>query len=335
MASNLQTVLPNSLETALAAFVTPGQIDSKSTLEAAILDLLVALQIAYNDVTTLLTAITRKVDGLLELLGNELAFGFRSRILNALQYSAQYPDPIFITFTERIGAFLISIPPWISVDQNIMAKHREFSAKVLSMGAEPEHFLKKPVELTENVLIESTRTTRSGKRHQRATSGSSAVQHSGRQRTKDQRASTGVVKQPPSPTVVTNHYDSAMSLWEELNECLVSYFDACLEDGVEEIAVEKLFRLLVPFSTPLQPQEGPGEMVAEISSSPVEDLAQAPAGSFSRTTIGLHDIFCSLGDATRPKLGQWLVVVSQLGIKHIRNRFSQDRDTFARIENTM
>ncbi|KAG8897110.1 hypothetical protein FRC01_011479 [Tulasnella sp. 417] len=322
MASNLQTVLPNSLETALAVYVTPGQIDSKSTLEAAILDLLVALQIAYNDVATLLTAITRKVDGLLEVIiasRNELAFGFRSRVLNALQYSAQYPDPIFITCTERIGAFLISIPPWISVDQNIMAKHREFSAKVLSMDAEPEYFVKKPVEPTENVLIESTRTNRSGKRQHRATSGSSAVQRPGRQRTRDQRASTAVVKQPPSPSVITNHYESAMTIWEELNECLVSYFDACLEDDVEEIA----------------PQEGPGETVAEISPSPVEDLAQAPAGPLSRTTTALHDIFCSLGDATRPKLGQWLVVVSQLGIKHIRNRFSQDRDTFARIENTM
>lgn len=68
MASNLQPVLSENLEIALAPFITPGQINSRSTLDAAILDLLGALQIAYNDVASLLTAITYKVDGLLEVV---------------------------------------------------------------------------------------------------------------------------------------------------------------------------------------------------------------------------------------------------------------------------
>ncbi|KIO30548.1 hypothetical protein M407DRAFT_20436 [Tulasnella calospora MUT 4182] len=330
MAFNHQTVLSKDLETALAAFVAQGQIDSKSTLDAAILDLLVALQSANTDVASLLTAIIYKVDGLLEVVvasREEAAYTFRSKVLWALQNSAKHPNPIFITCTERIGAFLISIPPWIAVDQNIMIKHREFSANVMSGDAtESKYLVNKEAELPEDLLIEPSKTKRFGKRHQRASSVSSTIQDPGRHR---RRASTVVPKQPPSPTVATNRSPFPL---EQLKGCLESYLDACIEEGVEEFAVDKLFRLLVP---PATPQEAPDEPIPEPSLVPAKDLAQSPSTSFSLATIALHDILRDLSDTTKPKLGQWLVVVSQRGIKHLRKYFFHDRDTFSRIENAM
>lgn len=113
-----------------------------------------------------------------------------------------------------------------------------------------------------------------------------------------------------------------------------SYFAACLEDGVEDFAVDKLFRLLVPLATALPAQEAADERISESSSFPADDFTQSPPRPFARSTIELKDIFRDLGDRIKPKLGPWLVVVSQRGIKHVR-KYSQDRETFARIESTM
>ncbi|KAG8931119.1 hypothetical protein FRC00_000874 [Tulasnella sp. 408] len=335
MASNLQTVLSEDLETALAPFVTPGPINSKPTLDAAILDLLGVLQLANTDVSSLLTAITNQVDGLLEVViasRDEAAFTFRSRVLKALQKSVQYPDPIFITCTERIGGFLVSIPPRITLDQNIMTKHREFTATVASIdNTEPEYLLHKEEELPEDDLIEPSKTTRSGKRHQRVSSVRPTVQDTGRHPAKSMRASTGVLKEPPSPTVATNRSGPTPTLSEQLKGCLECYFVAGHEEGVEEFAVDKLFRLLVPLATALSGQEAPDETIPESSQYTVEE----PSQPFSRATISLTDVFRDLGDTIKPKLGPWLVVVSQRGIKHVRKYCSHDRETFARIEETM
>ncbi|KAG8921017.1 hypothetical protein FRC01_000478, partial [Tulasnella sp. 417] len=82
MASTLQTVLPDDLETALASFVEHGSIDSKASLNTALDDLMDALQSANIDVASLLGALTYKMKGLLEVViasKDEAAFTFRSR----------------------------------------------------------------------------------------------------------------------------------------------------------------------------------------------------------------------------------------------------------------
>lgn len=68
MASTLHVILSDDLETALAKFVPQGPIDSRATLEAAIFDLLDALQSANADVASLIGAIAYKASGLLEVV---------------------------------------------------------------------------------------------------------------------------------------------------------------------------------------------------------------------------------------------------------------------------
>ncbi|KIO30544.1 hypothetical protein M407DRAFT_5598 [Tulasnella calospora MUT 4182] len=283
MASTLPTVLEEDLEIALAKFVTQGQIDSKSSLHTAIIDLLEALQSTNADVASLLTVVACKVDGLLEVViasRNGGAFTFRSRVLKALQKSTQYPNPTFITCTQRIGAFLISISPSITFDQDIVTKHREFSANVKSTGTtELGDFVNKEVELPEHVLVEPSKTRRPGKLHQRASSVISTNQDTGLHCARSQ--------QPPSPTVASDRSGASTTLLEQLKGCLESYFIACLEDGVEEFAVDQLFRLLVPASTTLQPREAPDKAIPEPFPFLAEDLAQSPSRFFSQAGISL------------------------------------------------
>ncbi|KAG8900067.1 hypothetical protein FRC00_014669 [Tulasnella sp. 408] len=219
MNSTLETVLPDDLETSLANFVGQGSIDSKTTLDAAIVDLLDALQSANIDVASLLNALTYKVKGLLEVVissRNEAAFTFRSRVLKSLQKSTQYPHPVFITCTERIGAFLISVPPWITLDQSIMVKHHAFSENLTSAkDPESEHFVNKKVESDQQPPIKSS-TVQSGKRHKRASSVSATTQIPERYTTKSRRASVGVLNQPPSPTVATNRSGTSTALLDQL-----------------------------------------------------------------------------------------------------------------------
>ncbi|KIO30551.1 hypothetical protein M407DRAFT_20439 [Tulasnella calospora MUT 4182] len=336
MASTLQTVLPDDLETALASFVGYGSIDSKASLNAAIVDLLDALQSANIDVASLLSALTYKVKGLLEVViasRNEAAFTFRSRVLKTLQKSTQYPHPIFTTCAKRIGAFLISVPPWIALDQSIMTKYHAFSANMTSTDApESDYFVNKKEESDQQVPIKPN-TVQSGKRHKRASSVSATIQDPGRYPTKSRRASVGVFNQPPSPTVATNRFGTSTALLDELKGCLELYFAACIEDGVEEFAVTNLFELLVPTTAP---QKLLAETILE-SSHPFldEDYTQSTTKSPPQSTVAFHDIVKYLGDATKPKLGQWPVVVSQRGIKHVRKYISRDKETFARIEDAI
>ncbi|KAG8939076.1 hypothetical protein FRC04_007029 [Tulasnella sp. 424] len=338
MASTLQVILSDDLETALAKFVPQGPIDSRATLEAAIFDLLDALKSANADVASLLGAIAYKTSGLLEVViasRHEAAFTFRSRVLKALQKSSHYPNPIFTTCTERIGAFLISLPPWIPLDQGIMTKFHAFSANLASTDT-TEYFVNKNAEPepVEQFPMKPSKTLQLGKRHQRASSVSSTIQDAGRYLTKSRRASTGVLKPPPSPTVATNRSGAGPALPEQLRECLEAYFAACLEDGVEDYADTNLFQLLVPPAITLRPQEPLNETTLE-SSLPLPGGGDLARLSSSQSTVPLHAIIRYLGDATKPKLGEWPVVVSQRGIKHVRKYVSRDKETFSRIENTI
>ncbi|KAG8909132.1 hypothetical protein FRC01_007112 [Tulasnella sp. 417] len=204
MASANETSLPKGLESVLAKFVVQGQIDSKSSLDIAIRDLLEALRSANTDVASLLTAVTCRVDGLLEVViasKSGAAFAFRSRILKALQKSTEYPKPIFITCTELIGAFLISGSSSVTVDQDVVDKHRKFS------GEFPLHG-----------LVEPSTTTLPGMHDSRASSVSLKNQAKGRHSNKSKRSTTRVVQQAPSPAIDSSERSATPS--EQLEGCL-------------------------------------------------------------------------------------------------------------------
>ncbi|KIO30552.1 hypothetical protein M407DRAFT_20440 [Tulasnella calospora MUT 4182] len=342
MSATLQPEVVHSpdLETALAKFVPRGEIDTRFALDTAIEDLMDVLQSTSADMVSLLGAIARQVNGLLEVVmtssewRTEGAFTVRTRILKTIQKSSQYPNPIFITCAERIGVFLISLPPWITLDQDIMTKHH--AAYLSSTNVtEPEYFTVKKEKPGEQDLAKPSNAPQPGKRHKRASSISLTIQDPGRYHIKNRRASIGVVKQPPSPTVPMR-LGSGLALLEQLRDCLEAYFTACLTEEVEEIALNKLFEILLPPVITFHAQESLEETSREPRSPPASgNPTPSKLKSFWQPNISRDDIIRYLGDATKPKLGEWPVAVSQRGIKHVRKYFAHDNETFERIENTI
>lgn len=68
MASTSQPTLSLDFEAALAKFVTHGPVNSQLALEEAVFDLLIAMQTADSEVSSLLAAISYKITGLLEVI---------------------------------------------------------------------------------------------------------------------------------------------------------------------------------------------------------------------------------------------------------------------------
>lgn len=66
MASTLQQTPSLDFETALTKFVAHGPIKTQGALEDAVFDLLAAMQMAESDVSSILSAVSRKINGLLE-----------------------------------------------------------------------------------------------------------------------------------------------------------------------------------------------------------------------------------------------------------------------------
>ncbi|KAG8960167.1 hypothetical protein FRC05_007045 [Tulasnella sp. 425] len=326
MSSTLQPQTENSadLDIALIKFVTNGPIDSRAALDAALLDLMNALQSTDLDVGSLLGVITRKVNGLLEVVmtsRNDAAFTVRTRVLKTVQKCSQYPNPIFITCVERIGAFLISLPPSIGLDQNIMAKHHAFSATLASTNtAESECFIVKKEKPVEQESTKPTRTAQPGKRHKRASSITITIQDTARYHIK----------------ILTNRPATGLALLEQLRDCLEVYFTACLTEEIEDAAIENLLQILAPPAIGYLIEESfEGTIQGPDSPSANENATPSVLKSFSQSNLGLHDIIRYLGDATKPKLGDWPVTVSQRGIKHVRKYLACDRETFARIESVI
>ncbi|KAG8892905.1 hypothetical protein FRC01_013891, partial [Tulasnella sp. 417] len=197
---------------------------------------------------------------------------------------------------------------------------------------EAEYFVNKKAESDQQAEIKSN-ATQPGKRHKRASSVSTTIQDPGRYPPRGRRATVGVLNQPLSATVATTRVGTGAARLDELRGCLEAFFTGCLENGVEEFAVDNLFQLLVPASV-TQPFEKPlAETILQSSHAFLdESYAQSTAKSPPQPTVAFHDIVRYLGDATKPKLGQWPVVVSQRGIKHVRKYISRDKETFARIE---
>ncbi|KAG8937525.1 hypothetical protein FRC04_010715 [Tulasnella sp. 424] len=140
-------------------------------------------------------------------------------------------------------------------------------------------------------------------------------------------------EQPQSPTDITKCPDPASTLFEQLRECLEfskTYFTACLEEGVQEIAIAELFRVLNP-PTPVQTRH----VQRPCPSAPEATVVESPTAkskSLPENSLAPYEIARYLGETTKSTLGDWPVVVSQRGIKHLRQYIARDKNTFARIE---
>ncbi|KAG8903720.1 hypothetical protein FRC01_009019, partial [Tulasnella sp. 417] len=219
-----------------------------------------------------------------------------------------------------------------------MAKHHAFAANQGSTNAaEPEYFTVKKERPPEQDLAKPVNTPQPGKRHKRASSTSLTIQDPARYLIKSRRASMAAVKQPqpPSPTVPLRPANG-VALLEQLKDCLEAYFTACLTEEIEEIAVNKLFEILLPPVISFHAPESLDETSQEPCSPPMSgNPASSKFKSFPQPNVTRDELVQYLSDTTKPKLGEWPVAVSQRGIKHVRKYLALDKETFERIEATI
>ncbi|KAG8926504.1 hypothetical protein FRC01_008765 [Tulasnella sp. 417] len=323
-------------EAVLATFKVPGAIDSRAALDDALFSLLGALDTADADVVSLLTSLIQSSDGLLEAAltsRNNDGFAFRSRILKALQKSSSTPNPIFHICAQRLGFFLVGLPPWIKLDRLVMETYNAFSTASeisKSLKVEPNHAKKEKSA--------SKFQAKSGKRKQRFVPLHLALETSPSEA--DDQAEeipeTPVSpKQPPSPTTPLN--PRSINPSDQLRECLETYFTACVEEAVEEFAINSLFAALSQnvgsYSQPSSPvalKQAPSSPVAE--RLPIESPTRSRFKPQPHPTLEPNEIARYLEDAASPKFGDWPVVVSQRGIKHLRQYIASDKEVFGQIE---
>lgn len=151
---------------------------------------------------------------------HEAAFTFRSRVIKTLQKSSQnHIKSSFLTCAQRIGAFLISLPPWITLDQSIMSRYHVLLAALKpAQYSESDEFLNKAAEKREIISKPPNKTTQPKKRHQRASSLSTTIQDPGRLIEKARRASMIIPRQPLSPTSPASL--DGPYLIQQLKDCL-------------------------------------------------------------------------------------------------------------------
>ncbi|KAG9047264.1 hypothetical protein FS837_002667 [Tulasnella sp. UAMH 9824] len=343
-------LVPSSLnmEEALAAFSIRGRIDSKLALDVALTNLSTALQQADTEIPTLLHALVRHTNGLLEAVmtsRNEGAFIFRSRILRMLEKSSHHPHPIFLTCAERFGAFLISLPPWITLDAGVLQGYNALSISLTSDNPEAGDFIRKkevsPVRKSTPKIQRAPKT----KKKKRFVPLSLSAQDPPREEPKEDPdnlpESPETQKHPLSPNDIKRRPSTSESLSKQLIACLGAYFTACTDDAIEEFALDELLKTLAPTSEPLflpQPTLEPGtvknhsptsdppntEAVAAVSSKPSFRLLLAPkqVAIFLSDSISLHS-------------GEWHVVVSQKGIRQFQQYSSDDRAMLNRVKTTI
>ncbi|KAG9016354.1 hypothetical protein FRB90_003159 [Tulasnella sp. 427] len=340
MASTLQTQVSLDFETALGKFVTNGPIKTQVSLEDAVFELLLAMQTADGDVSTLLATVIRKINGLLEVVmtsRNDLAFIFRGRVMKSIQKAPRAPHPTLTTCAERLGIFFLRLPHSIKLDQDVITKHFAFSARLALPDAPQDYFVAKKEKPASPVSPTFPKLPKPGKQKTRYVPLDLYKEEPTPSKRKRSASAQASFAPPLSPTTPINPSATAptASLSEQLKECIEAYFVACLEDGVQEFAVQNLLAILNP-PPPVFPS--PPVRRLTISDHTVASEARVIESSHRKTksltanTLAQHDIARYLGETTKSTLGDWPIIVSQRGIKHFRQYIAREKQTFTRIE---
>ncbi|KAG9016355.1 hypothetical protein FRB90_003160 [Tulasnella sp. 427] len=315
------------VEAALLVFGVAGSINSRASLDEAVSNLLETLGTADVDIVTLLGSLVNSRSGILEAVLTSRSndgFAFRSRILKALQKSSSSPNPVFTRCAQRLGAFFVRLPPWINLDRSVMEAYNGFSAIM-----EQSSKLQKP----EPATIQKSRP----------------AELPSEDRIEDAPESPTASKapQPPSPTIPLT--PRALSLPEQLRGCLevgallpdLIFFTACVEESIEDHASNSLILSLTSQVASKPEPLSPIELKQMMASAPV---AENPAiESFVHSSLKPQpylnleptDIARYLENAASSNFGDWPVVVSQRGIKHLRQYIANDKEVFRQIENKL
>ncbi|KAG8948841.1 hypothetical protein FRC04_009306 [Tulasnella sp. 424] len=342
MASTLQQTPSLDFETALTKFVAHGPIKTQGALEDAVFDLLAAMQMAESDVSSILSAVSRKINGLLEAVMTsrcDSAFTFRGRVMKVVQKASHSHNPVFTACAERLGLFFFRLPRSIHLEHSVIAMHLAFSARVASQDTlESEYFVAKKEKPIVPVLPKLPNPSKPSKRKTRFVPLDLFKEDPPQTKNRRKSAARSLPQQPPPPTVITKLSAPAPSLSEQLRDCLEiivpkTYFIACIEDGLQEIAIHDLFTILNPpipiIPTPSVRQR---KFTEPRPSARETTIIESPKSKLPENALAPHDIARYLGETTKQTLGDWPVVVSQRGIKHLRQYIIRDKSTFSRIE---
>ncbi|KAG8921859.1 hypothetical protein FRC00_008136 [Tulasnella sp. 408] len=325
------------LSEALAAFGLPGSVDSPRALDDAISNLLEALDAADADLVSLLSNLTYAIHGILEVIltsRNDSAFIFRSRVIKTLQKSSGTPHDIFVICAERLGAFLVGLPPSeIILDRTVIETYGAFTALLkASKSSEGEAYTSKKPKMA---MRSHQKVNTKKKRNTKWVDLSIHVPENENENDEDTPISPLDIKSPTSPITPMTPAPKKASLLEGLRECLEIFFGACTEEAIEDWAVNNLMNVLKAKDAQSQPSS---PVFSIPPSSPVIEkaLAESPINSrFTQMPYGLlgpSDIARYLQDAASSKFGEWPVVVSQRGIKYLRQYMGTNKDIFLRIE---
>ncbi|KAG8926505.1 hypothetical protein FRC01_008766 [Tulasnella sp. 417] len=326
------------LSDALASFRLPETVESPRALDDAISNLLYALDAAEADLVSLLGTLTYATYGILEVIltsRSDTAFIFRSRIIKTLQKSSGTPHTSFILCAERLGAFLVGLPPGeITLDRIVIETYGALTASLRAPKSTEGEFqsskkTKPPVKSQPKVNTKKKRGT---------TWVDLSIQiPENEANDKDAPSSPQDIKSPTSPITPMTAISKKPNLLEQLKECLEIFFNSCAEGAIEDWAVNNLLNVLKTEDAHSQPSS-PVFSIHSTPSSPLIEkaLAESPVKSrFTQTpytSLGPSDIARYLQDAASSKFGEWPVVVSQRGIKHLRHYLETNKDIFLRIE---
>ncbi|KAG8902420.1 hypothetical protein FRC00_008571 [Tulasnella sp. 408] len=314
------------LGSVLAKFTAQGPIENRADLDTALDELLVIIAMSREDIPLLLDILVHGIQGLLEAVltsSGHHAFTFRNRVAKALRNSLGTSMPLFRACADKLGAFLIAIPPEIFLERSVMEDYNAYKNVTSELDSIEAPNLAKTAPL---VPTSPTKTGKRESRHAKTISVnpiSPVMSMSG-------SASRAKSSSWSGPPVISN-------LPKLLTRFLENFFASCMNSEIEQFAVENLFKTLTPGDPPVSANVVPTGSIsrepAPSDSAPVVlPLKPEALSRLHYLSIKQEDIVKYLNHASKPKSGNWPVVVSQRGIRRMREYITDNKDVFLRVE---
>lgn len=151
--------------------------------------------------------------------GNDSAFIFRSRIIKTIQKSSGTPHNIFILCAERLGAFLVGLPPSeIVLDRMVIETYGAFMASLkASESSDGEAYTSKKPKMA---MRSHQKVNTKKKRNTKWVDLSIHVPENENENDEDLPISPDDIKSPTSPITPMTAAPKKATLLEELRECL-------------------------------------------------------------------------------------------------------------------
>ncbi|KIO23210.1 hypothetical protein M407DRAFT_27279 [Tulasnella calospora MUT 4182] len=276
-----------------------------------------------EDVPVLLGILVGGIQGLLEAVltsSGQDAFRFRDRVSKALRNSLATSTPLFRACADSLGSFLITIPGEIFLERSVMVDYNAYKTVTAELDE---------LNLAKMGPFGPTSPTKPGKResqHARTNS----VNRVSSAKSMPESASRSKSSSWSGPTAISN-------LPKLLTKFLENFFKSCVNQEIEEFAIDNLFKALTPGDPPVS-----GNVVPTVSksrdptpsdSAPVASPLKPEALSrLHYLSIKQEDIVKYLHHAVKPKSGNWPVVVSQRGIRRMREYVADKKEIFLRVE---